>query len=269
MSTPLKLLSLNIALFEKNNKELADFLKKEAPDIVCLQEVTKRIDESANADLISKNIVDNATFQLSNSFFAPIWILSKFEKLNFHGKDHFLFDAGGNIEFGNYVKTRYPIVKGQNVFVQNHFSYVTDWSRWPDEDYRAVEVVDLQIGESRLRVLNYHGIWSKDKHGTEKTKKACEQIKDLALEVPYPAIICGDFNLFPNTPSIQVFEDDFKNLINDYHIQSTRPQSNELSNMERNVVDYVFVKKNISVKSFQVKRINVSDHLPLICEFEV
>lgn len=54
----------------------------------------------------------------------------------------FIFGVGGKVEFGNYIKTKYEITKGQNIFVQNHFAYVTDWSKWPEEDYRAVQRVN-------------------------------------------------------------------------------------------------------------------------------
>ncbi|MEX2027969.1 MAG: endonuclease/exonuclease/phosphatase family protein [Candidatus Curtissbacteria bacterium] len=265
----MKLVSLNVALFENNNIKLEDFLRSQNADILSLQEVTKRIDESVNLDLISKDTIDNFSIQLQNSFFAPVWILSKFEKANFHGKKHFLFDLGGKAEFGNYIRTKFHISKGQNIFVQNHFTYVTDWSNWPEEDYRAVQVVDLNIGGGKLRLLNYHGIWSKDKKGTEKTKEACRTIKKLALEINYPAIITGDFNLFPNTESISVFRPELKSLVDEYNIKSTRPSTNELSDMNRNVVDYIFVTEGIKINTFEVLQNNVSDHLPLVMDFEI
>ncbi len=265
----IKLLSLNVALFEKNNEKLARFIMMQAPDILSLQEVTRRVDVSANREFISMNSIDVATSKLTESFFAPVWLLSKFEKNDFHGKEHFVVDFKGKIEFGNLLKSRYPITKGQNIFVQNQFSYVTDWSKWPEEDYRAVQVSDLEIDGKKVRVLNYHGIWTKDKRGTDKTKAACEVIKKLALEVDYPAIITGDFNLFPDTESIGVFTPELKNLVNEFEIKTTRPATNELSAAERNVVDYVFVTKGVTVKKFEVLEVDVSDHLPLVLEFEL
>jgi endonuclease/exonuclease/phosphatase family metal-dependent hydrolase len=265
----MKLISLNVAAFEKNNAKLSSFLNEQNADILVLQEVIKRIDDSTNSDSISKESIDVVTPFLTESFFAPIWILSKFEYNNFHQTDHFLYDFGGKVEFGNYIKTKYKICKGQNIFVQNHFTYVTDWSRWPEEDYRAVQVVDLDISGRKLRLLNYHGIWSKDKTGTGKTKTACEFIKKLALDVNCPAIVAGDFNLFPDTESITVFKPELKSLVDEYKIKTTRPITNELSGKTRNVVDYIFITKEIKVNDFQVLDIDVSDHLPLVLDFEI
>jgi len=131
LTRKMKLISLNVALFEKNNEKLANFLSRENADILCLQEVTKKIDMSADDEFITKDTIDSSTPSLLESFYAPIWMLSKFEIGNFHGKDYFSFDLHGKAEFGNYIKTKYKILKGQNVFVQNHFTYITDLSNWP------------------------------------------------------------------------------------------------------------------------------------------
>ena len=265
----IKLLSLNVALFEKNNEKLARFIQKQNVDILALQEVTRRVDVGANREFISMNSIDVGSSPLLESFFAPVCVFSNFEKKDFHDKDLFSVNFKGKVEFGSYLKTRYPIVKAQNVFVQNHFSYVTDWSAWPEEDYRAVQVTDLEIEGKKLRVLNYHGIWSKDKKDSDKSKSACEVIKKLALETEYPSIICGDFNLFPDTDSIGVFAPELTSLVDQFNIASTRPATNELNCEKRNVVDYIFVTKGVTVKNFEVIESDASDHLPLLLEFEL
>ena len=265
----MKLISLNVALFEANNDKLKTFLRNQNADLLCLQEVTRRIDVSAKPELISKEVIDRSSEELSHSFFAPIWILSKFEQGSFHGDDYFSFDIGGKVEFGNYIRSRYPIYKGENIFVQNNFAYITDWSRWPEEDYRGFQVVDLEVRGKDLRLINYHGIWSKDKQGSQKTKQACELIRDYGLNSNGAVIICGDFNLFPETDSIQVLSNSFKNLCEAFAIESTRPQSNELSGKHRNVVDYIFVNDKVKVTDFAVLQTDVSDHLPLVMQFDL
>jgi endonuclease/exonuclease/phosphatase family metal-dependent hydrolase len=265
----MKLLSLNVALFEKNNKQLSDFLSQENADILMLQEVVKRVDESAEQDFISKDAIDLVSSHLKHSFYAPVWVLSNFEKNDFHGYDHFKFDLGGKVEFGNYLKSKFEITSGENIFVQNHFCYTKDWSKWPEEDSRAVQISDTIIDNKKLRLLNYHGIWSKDKFGNAKTQRACEIIKAKALEFDGPSIICGDFNLFPDTKSMNVFENDFISLVDQYNIKTTRPHTNELSDKERNVVDYVLVSKGIKVNDFRVINSDVSDHLPLVLDFDL
>jgi endonuclease/exonuclease/phosphatase family metal-dependent hydrolase len=198
-------------------------------------------------------------------------MVKDFHLKNFHQKESFDFDFGGFLTAGNYLKTRFKIINKANIFVQENFQIkVTDWSTWPKIQSKAVQVVDLVLPDSKkLRVLNYHGIWTKEKVGTGETLKACKKILSLAKEVNYSTIIVGDFNLFPDTPSMQVFYNDFVSLVDKHDISTTRPKSNELSHLKRNVVDYVLVSKDIKINSFAVLDSDVSDHLPLVLDFEL
>jgi endonuclease/exonuclease/phosphatase family metal-dependent hydrolase len=263
----MKLLSLNVALFEANNHLLSQFLHEQKADFVCLQEITKGLQSSVNDAYISKDVVDQATPELTHFFFGPNSVMGDFEQKNFHGKEIYRFEFGGLMEFGNYTKSRYSIVKAQNVFVQNHYTYTTDRSNWPDEDYRGVLVTDHVIHGKKLRILNYHGVWTRHKQGNEMSLKANKMINDLALQAQGEVIICGDFNLFPDTPSMKVFENNFHSLVDIHDIKTTRPSTNELNDTKRNVVDYILVSKGIEVKKFEVVDSPVSDHLPLILDF--
>jgi endonuclease/exonuclease/phosphatase family metal-dependent hydrolase len=267
----MKLLSLNVAAFETNNSLISSFLFKQKLDILCLQEVADKVDPFVNPDFISKNHIDRATKDLKYSVFGKTWVIKDFHLKNFHQKESFDFDFGGFLKVGNYIRTRFKIIKKANVYVlRNSPIETTDWSTWPKNQVKAVQVVDLQLPNSKkLRILNHHGIWIREKIGNEETLKACKQILGLAKEVDYPTIIVGDFNLFPDTPSMKVFYKDFISLVDKYNISTTRPKSNELSNLKRNVVDYILVSKGVKVNSFAVLDSDVSDHLPLALNFEI
>ena len=258
-----------MAFFEANNSKLTKFLQKQKVDILCLQEVVREIDDTVLREYVTKEPIDLATSELKYSFYGPNSIMDRFSMKGFHGQEDFKFDLGGLAEFGNYVRSKYQIVKAQNIFVENHFTYTLDRSNWPEEDYRAVLVVDLRVGAKQLRILNYHGIWTRGKLGNDKSLKACKIIAALALEAKGEVVICGDFNLFPDTPSMQLFEEHFDSLVDQFKIKTTRPASNELSGLGRNVVDYIWVSKGVKVKSFEVLQSDVSDHLPLLLEFNI
>lgn len=263
------LISLNVALFETNNEKLYKFLLKHNPDIVCLQEIAHSVDPNTNSAFLSKKFIDQATKHLKYSFFGPTWEIRSFHQKNFHQRENFYFDFGGFLKSGNYIKSKFKILKKTNIFLQNKNIKVTSWDNWPEVQTKAVQVVDLQLPDSKkLRILNYHGIWTKEKIGNEKTLKACQKINQLAKKVDCPVIIVGDFNLFPDTESMKVFKD-FRSLVDEYNIQTTRPKSNELSHLQRNVIDYILISTGIKVNSFQVPDIDVSDHLPLILDFDL
>ena len=67
----MKLVSLNVALFEANNKILSSFLHEQNADFVCLQEITRGLESTVFEDYISKNMVDQATLNLKYFFFGP------------------------------------------------------------------------------------------------------------------------------------------------------------------------------------------------------
>jgi endonuclease/exonuclease/phosphatase family metal-dependent hydrolase len=267
----MKLLSLNVAIFEANNKLLEKLLLKQNADILCLQEVTKKIDKTANSDYISKNPIDSVTKNLKHEFYNPIITLKYFQVKNFHKKEFFNFDFGGFIKMGNYIKTKFEIVKKEHIYIKKTGNLkITDWKNWPRIFSTGLQIVDLKLSKSKmLRVINYHGIWTKEKIGNNETLNACKKILALAKETNCSTIIAGDFNLFPNTPSMKVFYKDFISLVDKHNIPTTRPPSNELSHLERNVIDYILVSKNIKINSFEVMDSKVSDHLPLILNFEI
>lgn len=265
----MKLVCLNVALFEANNSKLKKFLHDQNPDLICLQEVTRGLEKAAHRKYLSLPTTDSASPDLKYLFFGPTCILGHFDQKGFFGSDNFKFNLESMLELGNYVKSRYKIVKAQNIFVENHFTFTTDSSTWPEEDYRAVQVVDIDIHSKKLRLLNYHGIWTKDKLGDAKTLTACRTILSYAANAPGEVIICGDFNLFPHTQSMQIFKRKFISLVDKYNISTTRPAIKKLSGAARNVVDYIWVSRGIKVKKFSVPSADVSDHLPLILEFSL
>ncbi len=112
-----KMLSLNVSMFDRNNDALKSFLANESPQLICLQEVTRRIDASAEDARVSKDAVDDVTDGLTYSFYSPNWVLKSFRMADFHGKEEFREDFGGFVECGNYTKSAFPINRGSTLFL--------------------------------------------------------------------------------------------------------------------------------------------------------
>ncbi len=78
--------------------------------------------------------------------------------------------------------------------------------------------------------------------------------------------MCGDFNLLPDTQSIQILEDTgLRNLIKETGVTSTR--TSHYTKPEK-FADYAFVSKNLNIKEFKVLPDEVSDHSPLCLEIK-
>ena len=58
------------------------------------------------------------------------------------------------------------------------------------------------------------------------------------------------------------------NLIARFNIKSTRPEFDDGLDKGNMVCDYIFVNDKVKVNNFYVINSNISDHLPLILDFE-
>lgn len=132
-------------------------------------------------------------------------------------------------------------------------------------------------------VCNIHGVsLPGDKNDSDERLKQSKLIIDFAKKISLPAIIGGDFNLNPDTKSIKMFETaGYRDLIKEYKIKATRNHfaweqaERHLKEKgweffgEQPFADYVFTSPEVKVKDFEVPYMEISDHLPLILEFEI
>lgn len=118
-------------------------------------------------------------------------------------------------------------------------------------------------------VVNVHGApYPGDKLDTEgRLRQSDAIIHWLGEHSSSPAIICGDFNLLPETEAVKKFaRAGYQDLIADYKIPTTR---NELAwkNWPDTIqlfADYTFVSPELNVTGFSVPNAEASDHLPMI-----
>jgi len=133
---------------------------------------------------------------------------------------------------------------------------------------------ELSILNKRIYLINVHGkARPGHKQDTPARIKQSERIIEFLKDKAAPKIVGGDFNLYPETKSVKLFEEaGYKNLISEFKITDTRGKINHELYKDKNIqyfADYCFVSSEIKVKSFDVPNIEVSDHLPLILDFEI
>lgn len=84
-----------------------------------------------------------------------------------------------------------------------------------------------------------------------------------------PVIVVGDFNLLPDTSSIKLLNNKLINLVDLYNIKTTRPDFYNKQFDNNIVCDYIFINDKIIVNNFKVINNNISDHLPLLLDFDI
>lgn len=261
----MKLVDLNVCIKLDNTKEVIEFLKSNESDVTTLQEVTRHFEDSAFEEYKIKYHIEKALPEFKYNFFGPLFYANCIEKDGQVNKDF-----GGYIEQGNQTLSKHPIIEASNNFYYNNYTYGFDATNFRTDDLcRAVQIGTIDINGKLVRIINVHGIWNKDRIGNERTIHQSNFIIKTALEKDLPTIIVGDFNLSPESESIKLINEKFTNLINVYNIKSTRPSFDDGLDVGNNVVDYIFVNDKIKVNDFKVPNVDVSDHLPLLLDFDI
>lgn len=123
------------------------------------------------------------------------------------------------------------------------------------------------VSNNRRKYLigNFHGIWyPHDKLDTEDRLEQSKIIRNFLQKRPEKIVLCGDYNLLPDTKSMLILDKDLRNLIKLHAVKKTR---SELHTGTAKITDYILVSSEVEVKDFKVINTTVSDHLPLYIEF--
>lgn len=127
----------------------------------------------------------------------------------------------------------------------------------------------------RFSVFNLHGYYAgygNGKGDTEKRLNQAMQIAAILRKTEEPWILCGDFNMTPDSKSLRVIADSCEcaHLIEQYGIPTTRTTLYPKEKWEKNPhADYVFTR-GVEIDSFRVdSECLASDHAPLFLTFSV
>ena len=259
----MKLFNLNIGIKIDNNSGVIDLINNDKYDIVTLQESMRKIDDCVKLKYDSCNEIKKQT-NYKNDFYGALWFAKQHIKNGNVEKDF-----GGLVEQGNQLLTNFLIVKSRNVFYYLKYSKFEDVTNFRKDDHpRAFVDVILKIKDKQLQIINIHGCWNKDKTGNERTLMQTQAILDN-VRFDIPSIVVGDFNLLPDTKEIKLLSEKMDNLIEKFNIKSTRPDFDDGLDKGNMVCDYIFINDKVKVNDFKVLNSDVSDHMPLVLDFDI
>ncbi len=260
----MKLVSFNV-WSATQGKVLFEYLKTLNPytDIFCLQEIfnsgqgTPQVSEGAHLHLLEEL---QAHFPGYTSYYAASSMGFEIKKA-----------ASWPVSFGKaiFIKSTIPIVgySSYNLFDTREVEGTS-----VEEGYVVLQVLSIKSEGKLMHILNIHGMSRPgSKIDTPARLVQSHRVLDVLAALPSaPIILCGDFNLNPDTESIGMLDKKLRNLIKEYKITNTR---NEVSwrkfNTKQYFADYTFVSPDVKVKSFEVPYNEVSDHLPMILDFNI
>lgn len=252
----MKLLCLNIwggQVYEP----LIEFIKQQSKtiDIFCFQEML-------NGKPGEKSEV------LTNAPKAKIDLYSDFLSI-LNDYNGYFAPSQGKEGLSMFVKKTIEVASVGDAFVYLHKNSMQKGR--PETIGRNIQYLNLIYNNRNFSIINFHGLWAKSGKGdTPERLKQSENIVDIVKNLSGSKMLCGDFNLWPDTKSIEIIENNFKNLIKEYNVKLTRSRlyPDYLDEKDR-FADYVFVSSDINVLDFKVLENEVSDHLPMILEFNL
>lgn len=263
----MKIISLN-AFFGHEYTALMDFITLHAPttDVFCFQEMLSNPKEDM-ASLPYRgrpNILQEITKRLPDfdMVFAPM-------------QDDYditpAYPQQLQLGIATFFRRTLSVRAHGSFFIYNAFNTYTP------KDYETVGHNALFLtldGPTPFTIVNLHGNSEPaHKRDTEKRLAQSGTVIDFLRTQPGEHIVMGDFNLFPDTESVRLFERaGYRNLITEYGITTTRgtnlrtlfPEYANGPHGFQDFADYTFVSHGVTVQEFSVPDVPVSDHLPMI-----
>jgi len=148
----------------------------------------------------------------------------------------------------------------------------------------TLQWLQVDINDKQVIVAQFHGLRSSEGKGdTPERMRQSESVRkflDEKIQEGLEVILCGDFNLYPDTESMRILEEGLtegmedneqknkfrlRNLITEHGIKTTRNRHSKNTN---ELSDYILVSSGIEVEDFRVEEDSeTSDHLPLYLKF--
>ncbi|MDR3246643.1 MAG: endonuclease/exonuclease/phosphatase family protein [Prevotellaceae bacterium] len=249
-SANVKLLSYNIQGFripyQKNTtqKEIAAFINKENPDIICLQEFYTN---------------NNMTEEL----FASLIGEYKYHAVFYSVKRK-------NSSYGIATFSRYPI----KMTLEIPFENTANAAMYTDIDIngKIVRVYNVHLQSIKL---NINSLFSGKNNGIDEIEEVSSRLKSAFVKragqvdimakhidvSPYPVIVCGDFNDTPVSYTYNKIRGD--KLDTFCEVGKGMPSTYRLSAVPFVRIDYIFHDKIMESLTYSVHNIDFSDHYPI------
>jgi endonuclease/exonuclease/phosphatase family metal-dependent hydrolase len=233
----------------KLGQQIIDFLRAENPDFVCMQEVNDLKGRAGYKFFATLDEIKEAA-NFSEAFMSPTYSSRYMER---------------ELEYGNAILSKFPIVSAKTVFTRGQYKRNFDIVQ-DDGNIRNLQVATVEVDGKTLNILNHHGHHILGtKAGNDETLRQMQVIADTLDTIDGPIILCGDFNLAPDSQSITIINNKLDNLSLATKLQRTY---NQFSVVDE-VCDYIFVNDQVKVQRFEMSEQLISDHKALILEFAV
>lgn len=253
----MKIISLNTWGGRAGKEGLLSFFKANAntTDIFCLQEIWSAPYKHLEGHLAGGLEIDNEQIMVYGLQEISAVLPNHVAFFRPHHGDHY-----GLLMF---VHKNLTVIEEGEVFVYKQKGYTPEGDK--GNHARNIQYITVGTVSNPITVINFHGLWNGMGKGDSADRlEQSAKILEFTEDIQNPFVLCGDFNLLPDTESIWKFEHaGLRNLIREYGVTSTRTS---FYTKPQKFADYVFISEGIVLKEFKVLPDEVSDHAPLLIE---
>lgn len=252
----------------KLHEYLLPYVQTVAPQILCLQEVVHS--PESEKDWLTYRDGEHVLPQRANLFRDVSKALPEHVAIFCPAAQGVLWDGGQTVPsqwgLATFVHKSVPIVGQVQGFVHKEFSPAGFGDHPRSRSAHGVRVYDYNL-QCFISVTHMHGL--RDLNGKMDTPERAEQamrLLNLSRQISEPddvAVICGDFNVEPDSETLRVLTDaGFSELVTGRGFTSTR---NAQYKKPGRFADYLLISDIDSVQKFDVVYDpEVSDHCPLV-----
>ncbi len=254
----------------KLSDALLPYVSREAPDVLCLQEVVHS--PATDKDWLTYRDGDHILPQRANFFREVCHALPDHVAIFCPAAQGVLWDDDAEIAsqwgLATFVHKSLPIIGQVQGFVHKTYSPDGYGDHPRSRSAHAVRVFDHGVGRT-FSITHMHGL--RDLNGKMDTPERAAQahrLLELSHAVSEPGdlrVICGDFNVEPESETLRILKGaGFVDLVTSRGFESTR---NTQYKKPGRFADYLLVNDEKAVRSFDVIHDpEVSDHCPLLLE---
>lgn len=230
-----------------------EFFRAEDPDIILLQEIysTKLPDAPINYRLYEH--LQEVLPEYNGAYGAAFTDITKI----------------GNIESGNAIFSKFNITSTTNTFFDRPYKAFNEQAQTSFEN-NPQTILEAKLDANGVEVNAYsvHGIWGFDGKDSDRRLQMAETIIQQ-IKGKKNVIMGGDFNLHPDTETVASIEKHVKSVFGNTLTRTFNLEYKKEPGFKTAAVDMMFYSENIQVVSKDCPDIQVSDHLPLVVEFEI
>jgi endonuclease/exonuclease/phosphatase family metal-dependent hydrolase len=237
-------------------RQVLEFLRKERPDFVCMQEVySSKIDNSSQDFLRSFERIQ-ALFPNYHGYFSARYDLPVLDE---------------KARYGIGMLSRFPITDTETLFVvgsRKSFATAAELAahQGQKEPCNLQRVIVRIDSDTSFCLINHHGYWEPNGMGTDANVRAMEKVGEIVRNSPRPLILAGDLNVVFESPAMKPIQAQLNDLTQAYRLPTTLSEFGKVSNV---ACDHICVSDGIDVHSFHASDALVSDHMPLVMEFNL